>query len=200
MYPGLADWWARAEEAWNIGKSKGSDLTLLGRLDYQKTLTSQLPLVPGAYRVVYNKSGMYLAAAIVSGDAVVNNSLYWGSVSSLEEARYIEAILNSALLTVRLRPLQSRGEHNPRHYDMYVWQIPIPLFDPRDETHIRLTQLAADAERIAAALVLDTGKRFESQRRVIRDCGVRNGPYHRGTSGGAASHLIVLDRVRLPIS
>lgn len=169
LYPGLADWWARAEEAWNAGKSKSSNLTLLDRLDYQKTLTSQLPLVPGAYRVLYNKSGMYLAAAIVSGDAVVNNSLYWGSASSLEEARYLEAILNSALLTARLRPLQSRGEHNPRHYDMYVWQMPIPAFDPDDTRHVRLAHLAADAEKIAAAVVLDSGKRFETQRRAVRE-------------------------------
>jgi SAM-dependent methyltransferase len=169
MYPGLADWWARAEEAWNKGKSKSSNLTLLDRLDYQKTLRNQLPLVPGAYRVVYNKSGMYLAAAIVSGDAVVNNSLYWGSASSLEEARYLEAILNSALLTARLRPLQSRGEHNPRHYDMYVWQMPIPEFDSNDQRHARLSQLAAEAEKIAAAVVLDSGKRFESQRRLLRE-------------------------------
>jgi hypothetical protein len=169
MYPGLADWWSRAEDAWNLGKSKSSKLTLLDRLDYQKTLTNQLPFVPGAYRIVYNASGMYLAAAITNGDAIIEHQLYWASVSSLEEARYLEAILNSALLTERIRPLQARGEHNPRHYDMYVWQIPIPLFDSSNARHMRLSQLAAEAEMIAAAVVLDTNKRFESQRRLLRE-------------------------------
>jgi hypothetical protein len=50
---------------------------------------------------------------------------------------------------------------------MYVWQMPIPEFDPTDERHARLSQLAVDAEKIAATVVLD-GKRFESQRRLLR--------------------------------
>jgi hypothetical protein len=77
--------------------------------------------------------------------------------------------LNSALLTLRLRPLQARGEHNPRHYDMYVWQMPIPAFNANDQRHARLAQLAADAEKIVAALVLDGSKRFETLRRLVRE-------------------------------
>lgn len=169
MYPGLADWWTRAENAWNEGKSKNSKLTLLDQLDYRNKLTNQLPLVRGTYRVVYNKSGMYLAAAIVRDDGIIDHKLYWGSVTSLDEARYLVAILNSVIMTERLRPLQARGEHNPRDYDMYVWQMPVPLFDPVDARHVRLAQLAELAEKIAVSVPIDGARRFETQRRIIRE-------------------------------
>lgn len=169
MYPGLADWWTRAESAWNSAKSRSSKLTLLDQLDYRNKLTNQLPLVRGKHRVVYNKSGMYLAAAIVRDDAIIDHKLYWGSVGSLDEARYLVTVLNSTQATERLRPLQARGEHNPRDYDMYVWHLPIPLFNPLDAQHVRLAQLGGEAEQIAAAVPLDDSKRFETQRRVIRE-------------------------------
>jgi hypothetical protein len=168
LYPGLADWWARAEDAWDRGKSSASTLTLLSQLDYRGKLSKQLPLVPGAFRVVYNKSGMYLAAAIVNDASVIDHKLYWGTASGHEEARYLEAVLNSSVLTERIRPLQGRGEHNPRDYDMYVWQMPIPSFDAGNKRHQRLAQLAADAELIAGGVTLPAGKRFESLRRMVR--------------------------------
>jgi SAM-dependent methyltransferase len=168
LYPGLADWWARAEEVWNRGKSGASSLTLLDQLDYRGKLSKQLPIVPGAFRVVYNKSGMYLAAAVVNDTSVIDHKLYWGTAVAHEEARYLEAILNSSVLTERIRPLQGRGEHNPRDYDMYVWQMPIPAFDSTNERHQRLAALAVAAEQIAAGVTLPAGKRFESLRRMVR--------------------------------
>jgi SAM-dependent methyltransferase len=164
-FPGLADWWLRAESAWNDNRSSVA-LSLRQRLDYQRTLSQQFPIPQ--FRVVYSASGMYLAAAIVRGDSIIEHKLYWGTASSLDEARYLEAILNSEVLTRRVRPLQTRGEHNPRDYDKYIWQLPIPMFSPADPRHARLTQLAESAETIAAAVVLPIDKRFETLRRTIR--------------------------------
>ena len=91
------------------------------------------------------------------------------TVGSLEEGRYLEAVLNSNVLTERVRPLQARGEHNPRDFDKYVWQIPIPLFDASNARHMRLATLAGKAERLAASVVLPDGKRFETLRRLVRE-------------------------------
>jgi hypothetical protein len=44
-------------------RSKSTTMSLKEQLDYRKKLSAQVPLVPGAVRVVYTKSGMYLAAA-----------------------------------------------------------------------------------------------------------------------------------------
>jgi hypothetical protein len=168
LYPGLADWWNRADAIWT--KHRSSDrLTLLGRVDYQRGLSNQLPIVPGSFRVVYAKSGMYLAAAIVSDQSVIDHKLYWANVASVEEGRYLEAILNSDVLTLRIRPLQARGEHNPRDFDKYVWQVPIPTYDEINARHRRLAALAEQAEGIANSVGLPEGKRFETLRRLVRE-------------------------------
>ena len=52
---------------------------------------------------------------------------------------------------------------------MYVWQMPIPAFNPQNERHVQLAHLAASAEKLAASVILDAGKRFETQRRIIRE-------------------------------
>jgi hypothetical protein len=63
--------------------------------------------------------------------------------------------------------MQARGEHNPRHFDKYVFQLPIPAYDPSDPSHARLVDLAEHAEDVAAATPLPE-TRFELQRRHIR--------------------------------
>lgn len=70
---------------------------------------------------------MYLAAARVSDPAaVIDHKLYWATASTIGEAQYLTAILNSDVLTQLVRPLQARGEHNPRDFDKYIFQLPIP--------------------------------------------------------------------------
>jgi hypothetical protein len=142
-------------------------LSLTERLDYRHGLTRQFPAP--AYRVVYSKSGAYLAAAIIDNpSAVIDHKLYWGPVSGLDEARYLTAILNSDVLTMAVRPMQARGEHNPRDFDKYVFQLPTPQYDPGDAAHARLVVLAKHAEHVAAATALPD-VRFERQRKYIRD-------------------------------
>ncbi|ROZ76701.1 SAM-dependent DNA methyltransferase [Ramlibacter sp. WS9] len=166
-YPGLADWWSRAEALWTENQSSDK-LTLLERLDFQRGISNQMPIHADALRIVYTKSGMYLAAALIRDQAVIANSLYWASVGSIQEGRYLEAILNSDELTKRVRPLQSKGEHNPRHFDKYVWQVPIPLFDTKEAIHNRIADLGEQAALAVAKMELRTDIRFESVRRAIR--------------------------------
>jgi SAM-dependent methyltransferase len=163
-YPGLEEWLTNAEALW---KAHGtSQLSLRDQLDYRHKLSSQFPLQPN--RVVYTKSGMYLAAARAPANCVIDHKLYWGTTITVEEARFLEAILNSDALTLRVRPLQARGEHNPRDYDKYVWQVPIPLYSPADARHVRLARLAEQAEALVSSLQLPR-TRFEAQRRVVRE-------------------------------
>jgi hypothetical protein len=164
-YSGLAEWWRQAEQIWNQHRS--SELTLLNRIDYQRGLSNQVPA--GPYRIVYSKSGMYIAAARVSDlNAIIDHSLYWAEAGSVEEARYLTAILNSDTLLEVIRPLQSRGEHNPRHFDKYIFKAPIPLFDTDNEAHQKLVELAAHAEEAAASVELPDGRSFQALRRHIR--------------------------------
>ena len=172
-YPGLADWWRRAEQTWNSHRSSDR-LTLGGQLDYRHKLSHQFPAP--AHRVVYSKGGMYLAAARISNPApVIDHTLYWAAASGIEEARYLTGILNSDVLTQLVRPLQARGEHNPRHFDKYIFQLPIPLYESGNPEHQQLAELAEHAEEAAAALELPPGVSFQAQRRRIRDALARGG-------------------------
>lgn len=172
-YPGLAAWWRHAEETWTAHRSS-ERLTLLGQLDFRRKLSQQFP--PPPYRVVYTKGGMYLAAAIITDPAaVIDHKLYWATASGLGEARYLTAILNSDVLTQLVRPLQARGEHNPRDFDKYIFQLPIPLYDPNISEHRQLVQSAERAEQVSHAVELPSGVSFQALRRRIRIAMVEDG-------------------------
>jgi hypothetical protein len=166
LYPGLAQWWRSAEAVWSNNRSS-ERLSLLEQLDYRRKLSQQFPAAD--HRVVYTKSGMYLAAAIVSDPtAVIDHKLYWGPAVGVDEALFLIAILNSNILTMAVRPLQPRGEHNPRDFDKHVFRLPIPLYDADDAAHRSLVELAMQAERVALSVDLPA-MRFEAQRRRVRE-------------------------------
>ncbi|MEV6105167.1 N-6 DNA methylase [Streptomyces sp. NPDC051940] len=165
MYPALADWWRKAETIWLENRSS-ERLSLADRLDYHRGMSQQLPAAN--HRVVYGASGLYLASAIVSDpSAVIEHKLYWGPATSLAEARFLTAILNSTSLNMAVRPLQGRGEHNPRDFDKYVFQLPIPLYNHENNEHRKLAILAETAEQVAAAVSLPN-RRFEALRQLVR--------------------------------
>ena len=167
LYPGLADWWRRAETIWEENNG-GSSLSLVGRVDFRRGLSMQFPTAP--HRIVYTKGGQYLAAARIDDTRVViDHKLYWAAAASLDEARYLTAILNSPALTRLVAPMQSRGEHNPRDFDKYVWRLPIPLYAPSDDRHQRLVALAERAEGVAAEVDVSSLRTFQAQRRRIRE-------------------------------
>lgn len=164
-YPGLAEWWRSAEQTWDAHRS--SSMSLREQIDFRKKLSEQLP--GPAHRVVYSASGMYLAAAYVSDHrAVVEHMLYWATVSGVSEGRFLTGVLNSDALLELVRPLQSRGEHNPRHFDKYIWQLPIPLYDPTSDLHSQIVDVARQAEEAVATLELPNLS-FQAVRRRVRE-------------------------------
>jgi hypothetical protein len=151
---------------WNANRSSDR-LSLLDRLDYQRGMKDQFPVAP--HRVVYSASGMYLAAARLSDPrAIVEHKLYWAAAATAEEADFLVGVLNSNTLTQLVAPLQARGEHNPRDFDKYIFQLPIPIFEPDNERHADLIKLARQAGEIAMALELPSTS-FQSRRRHIRE-------------------------------
>jgi hypothetical protein len=164
-YPSLADWWRRAEQLWLYHRSSDR-LTLRERLDFRRGLTNQLPIPP--LRVVYGASGMHVVAALVENPAALcEHSLYWGTVTSRAEGLYLCSILNSPLITDLVRPLMPYGK-DERHIDKHVWKLPIPLFDSRNPTHRRLSDLGEYCTDLVAALDLDNSGNFVTLRRRIR--------------------------------
>lgn len=166
LYPGLERWWVDAATLWRVHRSS-ERLSLLEQVDYRGKLSNQFPAAE--HRVVHAASGIHLvAAAINDPDIVIDKSLYWAPCRSIEEGRYLEAILNSQLIDDGVKPLQSRGKDSPRHIDKYVWQLPIPAFDDTNPGHRELCDLAELAAAEASGLRLRAGD-FRRQRAQVRD-------------------------------
>jgi N-6 DNA Methylase len=167
-FPGLASWWRQADEMWRANSGANVTSGLLGQIDYQGKLRKQFP--PTHERVVYTKSGQHLAACrIENAQAVIDHTLYWAPVASANEGRYLCAILNSQVLAEVVVLLQARGQHNPRHFDMHVFALPFPTFDPLSKAHLRVAALAERAERVAAGVSLDESWQFQKARRIVRN-------------------------------
>jgi hypothetical protein len=165
--PRLATWWREGESLWLLHRSPSTTMSLRDWLNYQNKLAGQFRLAP--IRVVYSASGNTLTAAIVTDQrSVIESKLYWAACKTLEEARYLEAMFNSDVVTTRVRPLQSRGLFGPRDFHKYVFRLPIPIFDPAESSHRCLADAAKAAEQIASKVVLAPGIDFKTARGRVR--------------------------------
>jgi len=173
-FPGLAAWWREAERLWSKNKSAASKLSLRDQIDFQGKLQRQFPIA--GQRVAYTKSGQHIAACrIEDNEAIIDHKLYWAACDSVDEARYLTAIFNSEALTRAVAPLQARGQHNPRDFDMHVFSLGFPAFDPNDGLHQDIAALAERAETVATTVHLDPTWQFQKARRVTREALAENG-------------------------
>jgi SAM-dependent methyltransferase len=167
LFPGLAKWWRAAEETWTENRASGR-LNLSEQANYRNKLTDQTSTANT--RVVYGASGAYLASARVDDPTtLIDTKLYWCATNSRQEADYLVSILNAPITTERVRPFQSRGEHNPRDFHKHVWKLPIPEYDEECSLHQDIIALGAEIEVFVSSLELPESLRFESVRRFIRD-------------------------------
>ena len=166
MHPGLEQWWRQGESIWEKHRSS-ERLSLFEQLNYQSKFSKQLPVQP--LRVVYNKSGMHLAAAKVKNRrALVSGSLYWAPVAKDEEADFLCGIMNAPATTDALRPLMSYGK-DERDIHKHVWELPIPRFDAANSTHQRVVVLARTIEVKVAEFRTKDELHFAAVRRHIRE-------------------------------
>ena len=183
----LAAWLRKVEDLWaEHGKRKEQ---LVPRLDYFGQLSAQLPGVP--IRVVYGASGTLPAAAVLRDPrAIVEHKLYWAAADE-DEARYLEAILNSETARAAVALRQSRGQWGARDFDKVMLDLPIPTFDRSDPLHCELVQLAERAERIAADTPIPSGLGFVRVRALVREAIARDGLFALVDAAVAALLLTV---------
>jgi hypothetical protein len=161
---GLRAWWNEAE---SLFKEYGKDReTLLERVDYFKQLSSQFPVAN--FRVVYAKAGSTLSASrVCDSNLLIDHKLYWAPLESFEEAGYLTAILNSRALIDIVRPFQAVGNFGVRDIDKNAFRAPIPIFDPSNPTHRKLSELATQCEDVANDVTLNPASSFQKNRRQI---------------------------------
>jgi hypothetical protein len=165
-FAGLHDWMRKGEAVWREHAESGA-MTLIGRWNYHNELGAQFPIAP--LRVVYAASGTLPAALILRDErAVAEHSLYWTAPRNEGEAAYLVAILNSDAARALAEQYQARGQWGARHFDKVMFNLPIPPFDAAVPLHRALAKAAARAERIAAAVALPEGVKFQRARALIR--------------------------------
>ena len=174
----LARWMQGIEATWTAHCAKRSDgtprLTLQERLDYMHGLTEQFG--GSGPRVVYAKAGTLPAAAIVEdASLIIDHMAYWMQARSVDEARYVCALINSEALRGRVADMQSKGQGGARHFDNLFWEFPIPEYSRTEARHRALAAAAAEAEQAAAAIDLNEAAHFTGQRRAIRDALIASG-------------------------
>ncbi len=174
-YLKLAEWLSAAETLWAAhGKKTGS---IVERLDYIGQLSAQFPLAP--IRVVYATSGSQPAASLLmDGRGVIDHKLYWSAVRTIEEGKYLVAILNSEETRGRIAHLQSQGQFGARDFHKTLLSVPIPEFDPDNRDHTRLVKLHDEAAEIAQ-LVDASRADFKRLRHDIREAIRRSGTASR---------------------
>ena len=172
-YEKLADWLAKGERLWS-DLSTNPEMSLIGRFDYHKELSSQFPITP--LRIVYAKAGTLPAACIIRDcRAVIDHMLYWAKPATEDEAHYLCAILNSETARGRAEQYQARGQFGARHFDKVMFNLPIPLFDANTPLHRELAEAGAQAEAVAASVELKEGEKFQRARRRVRDALAEDG-------------------------
>jgi SAM-dependent methyltransferase len=172
-HDGLHGWMQKAESVWEENK-RSDNFTLTGLFDYFGQLTAQFPIAP--LRVVYAKAGTLPAAAIVRDkQSIIENLLYWCPIATESEGQYLCAIINSEATRKRIESYQARGQWGARHFDKVIFNLPIPRFDAKDKFHAALSKAGAEAERIAAAMELPAGAKFQRVRALVRSAIVKAG-------------------------
>ena len=142
--------WPVINRAWDDNKREGDRRSLVQQLDFYGKLSSQIAWQADKgdrpIRVVYNQSGAPTASLVTDDTAMVDYTLYWLTCTTVEEACYLTAIINSSRLYERLRPLMPKGQFGARHVQTHLWRLPIPEFDAGESLHVSI----ADAGRQAA--------------------------------------------------
>lgn len=177
--PGLAQWWKAANTEWDgykSGQNRARDITLMQQADHMSKLTRQLG---GAkHRVLYSKSGNTLAAVRTADpDQIIDHLLYWVPARNEPEAVFLTAILNAPSVTAAVAQYQSRGLFGARHFDKYVWLLPIPQYDGKLALHESILDLGRHAEKVSAAVDIPTSAGFQAARRLIRQALTADGVF-----------------------
>lgn len=139
-YPGVADWFRAAQSEW-VEHGKGT-MTLTQQIDHMSKLSQQMPQPP--LRIAYAASGMHVAAALIRDQqAIIDTKAYWSAVRTEAEGNFLVGILNAPSVTTLVRPLMSYGK-DERDIHKHVWRLPIPMFDPSNEVHSQISELARE--------------------------------------------------------
>ena len=166
------DYWRDASAIYekNVGTGASTPHTLEERLDFNRRLSSQFEDNP--LQLIYNRSGNRIYAFVALPNTMIDASAYRVPCKSKKEAYFLSGILNSDILQPRLRATR---ESDRDFHTLFWYKIPIPRYDSKNSTHIRLAELALQAEKIAKTSYTE-GQSQQKMRlaslRAVEDAGI----------------------------
>ena len=156
-YRDAAKWFQNAENIWNIHKTeKNKNVTFIDCINWQQKLTKQN--LEAQYLVLYNSSAKDANATIVERkkldlEFIVENTTYVLYTTTLREAYYLTAILNSTTPNLMMKDFQARGLFGARHVHKKILDIYYPKFDEKDSTHLRIAELSKAAHETVSTFL-----------------------------------------------
>ena len=145
----LSDSWQEFDEIYreHRGHGRNTPVTLIGRIDYGKGLSSQLSLSGGKKTLVLHPTSgdIMRAARVVPGSAITGHTLHWYHAVTEAEAAYLVGVLNAPVLNPAFVDSRTSG----RHFVNNPWRaIPIPRYDSNQKLHRDIARLARRSEKI----------------------------------------------------
>lgn len=147
------------------------------KIDERRKLSLQV-FPPDHYLVLNGAGGGVACAAMLPlaelPDIVVDQTLYWTLVATLDEAWYRVGLINTDALTEAIREFNPEGELGPRHLHTLPNRV-IPPFDPSNLDHVEVRSLAEQLDDLARPLIAadqkiaDPGKPIAARRRRLRN-------------------------------
>ena len=180
-----ADWLEEAQELWEkrrTVKAKSRFPRVLDRLDYNGLLSCQNPRK--RYVLLHNASGTNLTSCVVDRKAIpafsiakskitpngfVADAKTWFYETNLKkEAHYLCAVLNSNVINMAIKPLQTRGLWGERDIHRRPFMIKIPKFKKESGKHLELAELSMKCHSTVANIQLE-GKSPGKARREAKE-------------------------------
>ncbi|MBI4333406.1 MAG: N-6 DNA methylase [Chloroflexi bacterium] len=165
-YTGLATWLKGADTIWQLLAKKSEAGTvkisnILEQINYRNKITNQR--VTAGYKTLYNAAGTHLVSCVLDLSSlppvalgreislkarafIADTKTFYVETANLDEANYLAATLNSAVIDERIKGSQSRGLFGERDIHKKPFLLPIPLFDPSRPSHMRLAELAKECQ------------------------------------------------------
>ncbi len=149
-HPDGIKYWKDASSLYerNAGIGPTTPKTLLGNIDFQNKLTSQLRRIArdrekGEVMVVVNSSGTWLVAARCNTQLILESSMYWVVADSVNEAKFLCGLLNAECLANAFKA----SRNSDRHFHTHFWKkVPIPRYSSKSKLHKAIVKLVTVAE------------------------------------------------------
>jgi SAM-dependent methyltransferase len=160
----MANWLEMAQKLWEERRTEKSTSRfprILDRLDYNGLLSSQNP--QKKYVILYNSSGTNVVSCVINREELrmfskdlavkpkgfVSDAKTWFyETNNDKEAYYLCGVLNSDVVNVAIKPLQTRGLWGERDIHRRPLMIPIPKFEEKNAQHLEIAAVSQTCHKI----------------------------------------------------